>query len=454
MRICCDRNNTLGLRPALEGYQNNTLRYSPPADFPAHYASRVGTPKIMRSSITLDEVWDYRTGEYFWDYAIGVNRYEGDPDHAPYDWPSTRPAPSGITFCDYLKTHSEACDEMIFFYRRYEREVVNGVISMEAYEEMLEKVIEYYKNLCPNLVWLEQNEPNCEVFGNLNAFEYYQFYRIMYRIANRLNVKHRYERPLKCVGPCIAFTAQQMPYYRQFLRLYKADPCPDKRLDAYAAHEYAPDIDLLRRYYNAHQEILRELELPELPIFFDEFGMMHPTNKPLDNLVNTSGVLEALFDAASMPNLYVFPWCSFHNPELQRSLTQFVQDGRGGYEATPHGIATQLLHMLPTQQVAVSGDCGRRAFAATDGQSLYVMATNYTAEAEDVVITAEGFSGNALRVTEYRCDEEHNYRFSGQPVDRPEVTGEETCAVQDGRAAVSTQLKPYSFALWILAPQE
>ena len=63
MKIIADRRDTFRPRPILEGYQNNTLRYSPPEDFPQHYASRVGTPKIMRSSITLDEVWDYRTNE-------------------------------------------------------------------------------------------------------------------------------------------------------------------------------------------------------------------------------------------------------------------------------------------------------------------------------------------------------------------------------------------------------
>lgn len=449
MHIIANKNNIFRPRPILEGYQNNTLRYSPPKDFPAHYASRVGLPKLMRSSITLDEVWDYRTNEYFWDYKIGVNRYEGDPNHAPYDWAFTRPAPSGVTFEEYLLSHSQACEEMIFFYRRYEREVIGGVISMETFAQVLENVIEHYKALCPNMVYIEQNEPNCEVFGAMNAFEYYQFYRVMYQVVNRLNARHHYEKPLKCVGPCLSFTAQQMHFYRQFLQLYKIDPCKEKRLDAYAAHEYHPDIDLLRKYYDAHLQILKELNLPEKPIFFDEFGMMHPTQKAEDNLVNASGVLESLFDAATMENMHVFPWCSFHNPVLQRSLTQFQLTEQGTYEATPHGIATQLLHMLPEGQIALSGDGGRRAFAAGDGKALYLMATNYSDQPLPICLSLAGFEGEKIRITEYRCDLSHNNCFASPGTDRPEVTASYEYQRDEKDFCFETELTPYSFALWI-----
>lgn len=449
MRIAADKNHIFRLRPILEGYQNNTLRYSPPGDFPAHYASRIGLPRIMRSSITLDEVWDYRTNEYFWNYPIGVNRYEGDPNHAPYDWAFTRPAPSGVTFEEYLTTHSKACEEMIFFYRRYEREVISGVISMETYAQVLENVIEHYKALCPNIVYIEQNEPNCEVFGAMNAFEYYQFYRIMYQVVNRLNDRHHYDRPLRCVGPCLSFTAQQMEFYRQFLRLYKIDPCPQKRLDAYAAHEYHPDIDLLRKYYDAHIRILQQLELPEKPIFFDEFGMMHPTQKAEDNLVNASGVLESLFDSADMPGMHVFPWASFHNPVLQRSLTQFQLNDQGQYEATPHGMAMQLLHMMPEGQIRLTGDGGRRAFAAGDGKAVYLMITNYAACPLPVSLSLSGFDGDQVQIREYRCDQEHNNCFVHPGADRPLITGRQICKKEGDSFLFETILPPYSFTLLI-----
>ena len=50
--------------PRIERYQNSTLRYTPPADFPAFWASVNGRPRIIRTWITLDEVWDYRTDEW------------------------------------------------------------------------------------------------------------------------------------------------------------------------------------------------------------------------------------------------------------------------------------------------------------------------------------------------------------------------------------------------------
>ena len=43
-------------------WMNSTLRYVPPVDFPAFLESRLGKAKVMRTWITLDEYWDYRTG--------------------------------------------------------------------------------------------------------------------------------------------------------------------------------------------------------------------------------------------------------------------------------------------------------------------------------------------------------------------------------------------------------
>ena len=61
--------------PRVEAYQNTTLRCTPHGDFPEVCASKLGRAKILRTFVTLDEVWDYKKDEYDWDYAIGVNKY-------------------------------------------------------------------------------------------------------------------------------------------------------------------------------------------------------------------------------------------------------------------------------------------------------------------------------------------------------------------------------------------
>ena len=88
-------------------WQNSTLRYVPPADFPAFLASRLGRAKIMRTWITLDEFWDYRTGVTYPDYEIGQPRYPVEQLHYAYDWGSIVPAPSGTRFREYLTQNRE-----------------------------------------------------------------------------------------------------------------------------------------------------------------------------------------------------------------------------------------------------------------------------------------------------------------------------------------------------------
>ena len=74
-------------------WQNSTLRYAPPEDFPAFLAGELGRAEIMRVWVTLDEYWDYRTGEFYPDYDIGVARYRPEELHYVYDWANIVPPP-------------------------------------------------------------------------------------------------------------------------------------------------------------------------------------------------------------------------------------------------------------------------------------------------------------------------------------------------------------------------
>ena len=73
MKITVNSDNIIRKWPRVEAYQNSTLRYTPPKDFPAYCATKLGAPKVIRTWVTLDEVWDYRTDTYNWDYDIGVD---------------------------------------------------------------------------------------------------------------------------------------------------------------------------------------------------------------------------------------------------------------------------------------------------------------------------------------------------------------------------------------------
>ena len=89
-------------------WQNTTLRYSPPVDFPAHLAESVGRAKIMRVFITLDEYWEISNDTYFEDYEIGKARVDAKDRYFRYDWWGVVPAPSGTRFEDYIRSHAAA----------------------------------------------------------------------------------------------------------------------------------------------------------------------------------------------------------------------------------------------------------------------------------------------------------------------------------------------------------
>ena len=98
--------------PRIEKYQNSTLRYTPPKDFAAFWNQQNGRPSIIRTWVTLDEVWDYRTDTYNWDYDIGVNNYVDDKNHYTYDWGIT--VPLGQKFIEYLRNDGMHVEEGVF----------------------------------------------------------------------------------------------------------------------------------------------------------------------------------------------------------------------------------------------------------------------------------------------------------------------------------------------------
>src|SRR5699024_7977826 len=127
------------------------------------------------------------------------NRYKDDPNHYDYDWPST--VPSQTHFKEYLISHSRHCDEVMLNIRRYERETADGILSLDKYEEVVERVIEYYKELCPNIHYIEvSNECEIRPFGGITMPQYYELYKRVYHAVGRLNHRNKYDIPLSVGG--------------------------------------------------------------------------------------------------------------------------------------------------------------------------------------------------------------------------------------------------------------
>ncbi len=462
MKIIVDTQKTLGRYCDPTRWQNSTLRYTPPADFPAHLARTVGRAAIMRVFITLDEYWDCKTDTFYPDYDIGVSRYPVEKLHYTYDWDRIVPAPSGTKFKDYLISHAKEADELLLNVRRLEREVSDGVISYEQYEAIFEKAVAYCKALAPNLRYIECcNEVESKLFGNLTAAEYVKIYLCAHRAVKRLNAQNKYDIPLEIGGYAAAYPIHHWPLMQEVMRLLHESEIGDDPMDFYSYHHYEipatswlirkgrladaalSGVEKLKLILSQHEDMLAELGLPRRPVFLNELGKSRTTGIDGDALYNAAGVITYLlaFGCEKQPALYPFPWCSFHNPQLQMSYTQFVLREDGSYAMTPNGVAIKMLHDLSGMRLATDireeqgKDTAYKAVATKGTDGYAVLITNPTGEIIACEVTLKGLPVGEYRLTEQLCDPYHNNCITAPAADAGDeitVTAEHTLTVEEG----------------------
>lgn len=481
MKITVNTDHSLGKYVDPTAWQNSTLRYAPPEDFPDFLSRELGRAKIMRTWVTLDEYWDYRTGEFFPDYDIGVARYKPEELHYVYDWASIVPAPSGTRFEAYLTSHARNADELLLNVRRLEREVSDGVISYEQYEEIFEKAVEYCKSLAPNIRYIECcNEVDIKVFGLLSAEEYAKIYLCAYRAVKRLNEKHHYEMPLLIGGYAAAHPLYKWSMIDEVMRILKNTEIGACPMDFYSYHLYnipesaglirqgSPEVGALggvgklRLIMENHRALLKELDLPEKPVFLNELGRARTTGIDGDALYNASGLLTYLiaFGSKGLEGLYPFPWCTFHNPKLQISYTQYVLNDDGSYSATPNGIAIKMLHGMTGDRLeaevadAVGTDVAFRAIATQDENGISVLCVNPTADTVENTVTLNGLADGNYRFTAYLCDFKENNIVTGKGTGKLTATGEADHTAKNGTLTHRSYLEKDAFVLYRITKAE
>ena len=454
-------------------YQNSTLRYAPPKDFPAYAKGRIGKAKIMRAWITLDEYYDYKTKEIFPDYDIGVARYKLEERYYPYDWASVRPAPSGTRFRDFLTSHAKEADEVLLNVRRYEREVSDGIISYEEYEKIFENAVEYCKSLAPNIRYVECcNEVDIKSFGNLTAEEYVKIYVCAYRAIKRLNEKHKYDIPLLIGGYAAAHPINRYEMMEDILSLLAKSGLGDAPMDFYSYHHYEipitsrmiargmveksrlSPVGKLRYIVKFHRDLINRLGLADRPIFLNEVGMAHATKYDTDNQMNAAYLITFLLATGSegLEDVSMFPWCTFHNPILQISFTQFLLSLDGSYKATPCGLAIEMLHNLSGKdrlEYSLSDtdwkDGEFSAIAVANDEEITIIATNPSPYTQPFELFISNLAGEEYSMDCYRVERKLNNAVTGNG------TGELTCTdtinleKKDGGFYICTPLAPESF---------
>lgn len=451
MKITVNTKNPFRKWPHVEKYQNTTLRYTPSPAFPKVMEEVIGRPSIIRLFVTLDEVWDYRTNTYYWDYPIGVNRYEGDENHYAYDWPLTVPSPVNAHIQEYLTSHAACADEVLLNLRRYERETTDGVITFLQYEEVFEKVVEYYKNLCPNITYIECcNEVELVQFGNLNMKEYYKLYKCAYNAIQRLNQKHNYKLPLKIGGFGLSHGITHWNYWQEFLELLSKDS--ERIIDFYSMHEYHTNPYRIMEFYMRHQEAIKELNLPNLPLLMTEYGLrvgVGDAGRPT-NIQNASGEIAGMIIGSHCPNLKMFPWCTFHNPNQQIGRTMFLLNKDNEYIPTPSGHTMTMFKMLGSYELMIEEYVENKAVATIDEERICVLISNPGQVSDEIELLLSNLENGKYIVEQFMVDEHTNNCLTDANSRFLKSTRKFDTSVENNKLVINDSMAGNSFCLWTL----
>lgn len=452
MKITVDTKHVVRDWPHVEKYQNTTLRYTPSPDFPNVMEKVLGRPKIIRLFITLDEVWDYRTNTYDWDYAIGVNKYVDDPVHYAYDWPLTVPSPVNAHIQEYLLSHAACADEVLLNLRRYEREAIDGVISLDQYEEVIENVIRYYKRLIPNLAYIECcNEVELEQFGNLKINEYVRLLKRVIRSVARINATDPSSTPIRVGGFGMSFGISHWNYWADFLRELSQDP--ELTVDFYSMHEYHTNPQRITEFYLRHQELLQELKLPDLPLLMTEYGLrvgVGDAGRPT-NIQNAAGEIAGMIIGSHCKNLRMFPWCTFHNPNQQLGRTMFLLVDKHTYVPTPSGHTMTMFGMLGEKELSIEEYLENKAVATIDNHHISLLVSNPGKTDETMEITFLNLQNGNYTLTGYMVDANTNNVLTDPSATSLQPTRIEAVEVIDSTIRIFQPMIGDSFILYTLS---
>jgi len=272
--------------------------------------------------------------------------------------------------------------------------------------------------------------------------------------VRRLNERHDYSLPLGVGGTAINAVMDRPHMWREFLQNLADDKDEKRMIDFYSVHDYNENPNRLSAFYNMHHAWIKELGLPDVPIYVDEYGFTKTTGVWTDNLKNASGVLVAMILASKLPGMYIMPWCTFHNPSYQMSFTQFLKLEDGTYASTPNGNAMRMLHMLKENELEMQGDHKNNVIATGDENGIAVLASNSTDKPMPVDLILKELPYERVIITQYLVDSLNNNRLTGPDCTELRLTNKwnEWVKKEDKSINILTVLDKHGFSLWIIEP--
>ena len=443
-----------------------------PAPILAELSEReLGRPKITHCWLNLDEMWDYRTRQFDFNYRIGVPKYKDVKEKArdSWDWAVA----TDIHFYDYLRAFGKHSDEILLTIRRYERDILDGKLglTMADWKEIFKQAVIHYRRICPNLRYVEVcNE--YEGFIKCTADEYYEFYKAAYQAVNEANKELGLEGDARVLVGGPAVTGDIIRQMNQFFANFSKDPSLDKRLDFVSWHEYDKSPYEVALREGQIRRMLASYGIPaDIPLIVTEHAPIHgPLRTHTLNLVNAAGLVKSLyFTSVYSPGVIICPWVLYHNAEIQTQFMWFAGPNRPDTRADelhllPAGCSMKLLSMHKQWEIAVDNSLGRDelVLASVQNDGLVVHVVNY-GEPRPVhiqvnnlpqVFTALG--NGTIKVAKYRIDETHSNAVTDPAYfGGPQVVFEGTLTPENGSVTLrDPRLSQNGILLWVLVPEK
>ncbi|MEI6196200.1 MAG: hypothetical protein WCS42_17910, partial [Verrucomicrobiota bacterium] len=235
--VHCDE--IIGPRAHPEHYLNTSILQAPPMKLADRVVAEYARPCIMRCWLTLRQMWNPKTDTYNYNFQLPRRVYNDTFQAGKTDGTiMTNQILQHESYEEYLLVFSRSSDEVLLNIRDYQKEVINGEMTMEKWMEVFGNAIRHYKQLCPNLKYIEVlNEYDISSMVDhfpVTSDQYYLFYKAAYQVVNKINADLQPDVPLVVGGPCLS--AYNKSELEHFMDLYAKDGDPHKRLDFVSFH--------------------------------------------------------------------------------------------------------------------------------------------------------------------------------------------------------------------------
>lgn len=460
--------------PELTSYRNTSLQKATTPVIAEISAKVYGKAKITRCWLNLDEMWDYRTREFNYNFQIGVDKYKDIIEKYRESWPWEVESP--VHFYDYIKAFSENSDEILLNIRRYERDIMDKKlpVSKDDYKLIIKEGLKHYKKLCPNIRYVQiGNEYNVS-FMKATEDEYYPFYQIGYEAVNEVNEEMGLEgndRILVGMSPPAGGTLERLG---RLFNLFKNDLSRTKRMDFVSWNTYGEPIPSTAVREREVKSLLVENGIPEnLQLFISEHQPFHGSyeDQQLEHhMMNTAYLPKSLyFTSVFSPRINIFPWVLYHNREIQTKFMWFDGPNEPDTKAfeismLPLGASMEMLSMHKGREIKVDNSINSSdlVIASVQKDKIIVQAINY-GDPRDVKLSLSNIckifpecKNGKMKIVKYLIDSSHSNCLT-----KPEYQGglekiDEYMIDITGNANVleHEDLEKGGLVLWEIAKQE